>query len=50
MFWRGEVKSRVVICHKWPLAHLFPPLKLVMVGFCYVGKEEGWGVSEYYDR
>ena len=25
------VKSRVVICHNWPLAHLFPPQMLVMV-------------------
>ena len=28
------------LCYSWPLAHIFPPQMLVMLGFYYAGKEE----------
>ena len=45
----GGIKSQTVTYNNWPLAHLFPPHMLVMVGFYFAGKGEG-GESEYYDR
>ena len=37
--WGGQVQDSH-LCYSWPLAHIFPPLMLVMLGFYYAGKEE----------